>query len=115
MNRQEAAQVMLVLQTLPYGAVDDVKLEVWWQAALQDCPADVGFEVAQHLVKTSEEFPAPAMFNAHRRRIERRDDVFRALPAARVDRETALGHIAAIRAQLRGEVPWTVEDGEKAS
>lgn len=103
MNRQEAAQVMLVLQTLPYGTVDDVKLEVWWESSLRTCPPEVGFEVARHLAKTCEEFPAPAVFNAHRRRIERAAETFKALPGQRVDRERALEHIAAIRARLRGE------------
>lgn len=103
MNRQEAAQVMLVLQTLPYGTVDDVKLEVWWECALRTCSAEVGFEVARHLVKTCEEFPAPAAFNAHRRRIERSAETYKALPEPRTEKGQALEHIAAMRARLRGE------------
>lgn len=102
MNRREAAEVLAVLQILPYGQLDAVKVEVWFEAALASCPAEVGVEVARYLVKTCTEFPTPAEFNAHVRRVERgRQTPHRALPAAESDKERALEHIAALREQLK--------------
>lgn len=71
MNRADADQVLAILSA-PHGFTTEADtMEVWYQAALERCDAELATAVAVRLVECEERFPTPARFNKERSTIER--------------------------------------------
>lgn len=76
MNKDDASRVMAILASAyPRVQLLPATVQIWYDAALSRCDAELGLRCAMDLVaepSSKGEFPSPAQFNAIRRLHERR-------------------------------------------
>lgn len=105
MNRGDADQILAILAA-PHGwTIESDTKDVWYQAALERCDAELATAIAVRLVESEERFPTPARFNKERAAVERERYLASqqeqpALPSMPTPESERAGHLAQMRAAL---------------